>query len=90
MVWLPILLWGARGVGWAGEGFAEDPGTGEVIVVFSNHPHVYAPRNALRFMVCGCWGHKCPVFMFVWLFEGSEDVVLFVHDEGYFSKPPVV
>jgi uncharacterized protein YecE (DUF72 family) len=52
---------------WAGRvrGFAEDPGTVEVIVVFSNHPHVYAPRNALRFMVCGCWGHMCPVFMFV-------------------------
>ena len=38
---------------WAGRvrGFAEDPGTVEVIVVFSNHPpHVYAPRNAQRFM----------------------------------------
>ena len=37
---------------WAGRvrGFAEDPGTGKVIVVFSNHPHVYAPRNAQRFM----------------------------------------
>jgi len=37
---------------WAGRvrGFAEDPGTGEVIIVFNNHPHGYAPRNALKFM----------------------------------------
>ncbi|PSO07070.1 hypothetical protein B9Q04_12805 [Candidatus Marsarchaeota G2 archaeon BE_D] len=37
---------------WAGrvKGFVEDQETGEVIVVFNNHPHGYAPRNALRFM----------------------------------------
>ena len=37
---------------WAGRvrGFAEDPGTGEVVVVFNNHPHGNAPRNALKFM----------------------------------------
>ncbi len=42
---LELAEWAARV-----RGFVEDPGTGEVIVVFNNHPHGYAPRNALRFM----------------------------------------
>jgi len=37
-------------VGGRVRGFSEDPGTGEVIIVFNNHPHGYAPRNARRFM----------------------------------------
>lgn len=32
------------------KGYAVDGKTGEVIVVFNNHPHGYAPQNALRFM----------------------------------------
>jgi Uncharacterized conserved protein len=37
---------------WVGRvrGYVEDPETREVVVVFNNHPHGNAPRNARRFM----------------------------------------